>query len=60
VKDRKNNRTQRDGTIAERREAMGIDWLPNSRLKEAIPPAYSQHIGVALLARMAVVGEQAA
>ena len=34
-------------TIQEAQEAMGIDWLGWSNLKEAIPPAYSQHIGEA-------------
>lgn len=33
------------GTAAEWREAMGIDWMPASRLKEAIPPAYSRWVG---------------
>lgn len=30
-------------------DAMGIDWLPWSRLKEAIPPAYTEWIGKQLL-----------
>lgn len=41
---------QHFGNIAAWREAMGIDWLPASKLKEAIPPAYSEHIGRALVA----------
>lgn len=32
------------------REVMGIDWLPASKVKEAIPPAYSEHIAQNLLA----------
>ena len=40
------------------REAMGIDWLPASKLKEAVPPAYSEHIGRAMAA--ALVREEAA
>lgn len=40
------------GNTGQWREAMGIDWLPASRLKEAIPPAYSEHIGRAALATM--------
>jgi DNA (cytosine-5)-methyltransferase 1 len=32
-------------TLELRRWAMGIDWLPNDRLTQAIPPAYTEHIG---------------
>jgi DNA (cytosine-5)-methyltransferase 1 len=46
------------GTTDEWKEAMGIDWLPGSKMKEAIPPAYSEHIGLA--ARAAVRAEVAA
>lgn len=31
--------------IAESRRAMGIDWLKADRLREAIPPAYTEFIG---------------
>jgi DNA (cytosine-5)-methyltransferase 1 len=31
-------------------EAMGIDWMALEELTEAIPPAYTEHIGRALLA----------
>lgn len=37
------------GSIADWREAMGIDWLPASKLREAVPPAYAEHIGRAFL-----------
>jgi DNA (cytosine-5)-methyltransferase 1 len=40
------------GNTEQWREAMGIDWLPASRLAEAIPPAYSEHIGRAALVAM--------
>jgi DNA (cytosine-5)-methyltransferase 1 len=33
------------GEFAVRCEAMGIDWMPNDRLSQAIPPAYTEWIG---------------
>jgi hypothetical protein len=38
------------GTVAERREAMGIDWMTGlTELAEAIPPAYTKCIGGQLI-----------
>ena len=37
------------GSVAERREAMGIDWMVGSELAQAVPPAYTQFIGEQLL-----------
>ena len=34
------------------REAMGIDWMGMEELSEAIPPAYTAHIGRYLMARV--------
>jgi len=42
--------------VAEARLAMGIDWMTRDELREAIPPAYTQHLGAQLLAHL----EQAA
>lgn len=38
------------GTVAEWQQAMGIDWTDNRvELAEAIPPAYTNHIGLQLM-----------
>lgn len=34
---------------AEAEEAMGIDWMSRAELSEAIPPAFTEFIGLALL-----------
>ena len=31
--------------VKQAREAMGIDWMPRDKLREAIPPAYAEYIG---------------
>jgi DNA (cytosine-5)-methyltransferase 1 len=38
------------------REAMGIDWMPLDRLSQAIPPAYTEHIGRQLIAHLNLTG----
>lgn len=38
------------GTQPDRRKAMGIDWMTNKELSQAIPPAYTYFIGRQLLA----------
>lgn len=37
-------------SAAESKHAMGIDWMPRAALAQAIPPAYTAHIGAAMLA----------
>lgn len=41
-------------TLDEARAAMGIDWMEWRELKEAIPPAYTEFIGAALLRALGV------
>lgn len=41
------------GSVAEWQAAMGIDWTDDRKsIAEAIPPAYTQHIGQQLMARI--------
>lgn len=36
-------------SVAQKRAAMGIDWMTGEELGDAIPPAYTQHIGEQLI-----------
>lgn len=44
---------KREGNKAIRNHAMGIDWMSNHELAQAIPPAYTEFIGRQLLAHLA-------
>ena len=48
-KDYYNRRGGYQGTIAEKQEAMDIDWMNATELNQAIPPAYTEFIGERLL-----------
>jgi DNA (cytosine-5)-methyltransferase 1 len=37
-------------TLANARDAMGIDWMTKAEINEAIPPAFTRFIGAQLLA----------
>ena len=39
------------GEFELRQKAMGIDWMTNPELTQAIPPAYTEHIGRTFLAQ---------
>jgi DNA (cytosine-5)-methyltransferase 1 len=41
-------------TPAQARIAMGIDWMTHREIAQAIPPAYTEHIGRQLLAHVRV------
>ena len=49
-KDYYNRRGGYQGTIAEKREAMGIDWMNAREINQAIPPAYTEWLGSYLMA----------
>lgn len=35
--------------VKQARKAMGIDWMPRDKLREAIPPAYTEYVGRAMM-----------
>lgn len=41
-----------NSTLAAARDAMQIDWMSKDEINEAIPPAYSKHIGLAAIAHI--------
>ena len=57
-KQRNGRRGGYQGTMAERREAMGIDWMNSGELNQAIPPEYTTWIGAQLLSHRSLAATE--
>ena len=58
-RDRRRVTNTEDFSVADRRIAMGIDWMTGAELSEAIPPAYTQFIGEQFINQAAFIDQQA-
>lgn len=47
-------------TIANARDAMGIDWMNKGELNEAIPPIYAEFLGTQLMAALTTAAQSVA
>lgn len=53
------NRSRLTFSVGEAQRAMGIDWMPMTKLSQAIPPAYSEFIGKAAIAHIEAMRDAA-
>jgi DNA (cytosine-5)-methyltransferase 1 len=51
-RDRRRMLNGQDFPVTARREAMGIDWMTGAELSQAVPPAFTEHIGFYLMAEV--------
>jgi DNA (cytosine-5)-methyltransferase 1 len=49
------NRSPKTRDLAEAQAAMGIDWMPWKPLAQAIPPAYTEYLGLQLVEQLKAV-----
>jgi DNA (cytosine-5)-methyltransferase 1 len=47
-------RHRKPASLAEARNALGIDWMTRAELSEAIPPAFTEWIGTQLMAHLQI------
>ena len=47
--DGKGGNSNKPLNLEEARAAMGIDWMTRKELSQAIPPAYTEHLGKQLI-----------
>lgn len=52
---RKDGSELRAATLEEARDALGIDWMDAEEIKEAVPPIYTEMVGIALMQHLKAV-----